>query len=147
MDGTKLARRRTCHECPHRATRHASVWPWPRCTYGGGEGVELTDEFLEGPATNCPLGKWHELAPVDVEAEARAAEEAGRRRLRQALKPLVVGALAALRAGLSRPAYLVREVRSGRLPRWLAEELAAEDGLDLDAAAEGVERVTDEGRA
>lgn len=43
--------------CPHWCSRHGDVWRWPRCTEGGKE-RELDYEFLEGPDSNCPTGRW-----------------------------------------------------------------------------------------
>ena len=75
MTGIKAARIRRCHACPHRLTRHATVKEWPQCDFAG-DGFDLSDEFMEGEATNCPAGYWLELEPIDLEAEA--AEQTAR---------------------------------------------------------------------
>ena len=71
MTGIKAARIRTCHTCAARYTRHATVLPWPMCQ----DALALLDNVrLEGPDTNCPRGLWKDLTPVDLAAEAAAAE-------------------------------------------------------------------------
>ncbi len=76
MDGTKLARIRTCLRCEYRSTRHSSHWRWPHCDGGPGS-VELDEGHMEGPDSNCPKAKWAGLIPVDLEAEAEASRNAG----------------------------------------------------------------------
>lgn len=55
-----MARVGRCQVCPHWVTRHATVWDWPHCDYGGGD-RELSGAFMEGPSANCPAGKWRSL--------------------------------------------------------------------------------------
>jgi len=69
MTGEKMARIRKCGECPHWFNRHANTFRWPKCDLGVDGGLELDDECLGGPATNCPLILWKNLVPVDLDAE------------------------------------------------------------------------------
>jgi len=68
----KLARIRKCRFCEFRRTAPSTLWKWPRCKAGGVDAkgdplLELTDEFMEGPASNCPQGFWKDLEPIDLE--------------------------------------------------------------------------------
>jgi len=73
MTGTKMARIRKCHTCPHRFTRHVEAQKWPQCD-GGSTLLYLDDFIMEGDETYCPQGLWKGLTPVDLEAEKAAAE-------------------------------------------------------------------------
>ena len=83
MTGIRLVRMRTCHECAHRCTRHSKHWKWPRCTFyvsgrdkgQPGNEMDLDEWNLEGPDSNCPLGLWNNLEPVDL-AKSLAATKA-----------------------------------------------------------------------
>ena len=90
MDGGKMARIRRCHECPHRSTRHTTVWDWPHCDWGGSD-LELSDEFMT--TGQCPAGYWLGLTPVDLEAEAEAQAAARIERERHEKMPVIEGAL------------------------------------------------------
>ena len=75
--GQKMARTRCCRAC---SEWRFGNWPavegtrWPRCKMHGTDAVtndpitDIDDAFAEGPNTNCPLGKWAGLVPVDIEA-------------------------------------------------------------------------------
>ena len=128
MTGIKMARIRRCHTCPHRSTRHASVWSWPHCD-GGGLDTELSDEFME--TGECPAGRWDGLDPVDLEAEAKAQAAARLERERETKRPAVLAALALTTDETRQAGYLVQLVELGFLSAALAEEIATEAGLDI----------------
>ncbi len=130
MDGMKMARIRRCHECPYRSTRHASVWSWPHCDFGGGD-LELSDAFME--TGQCPAGYWAGLTPVDLEAEAEQQAAAVVEREREQKTPVVQEALAFVTETRDRHALLLLWVKDGFLSAALAEEIATELGVDLDA--------------
>ncbi len=132
MDGTKMARIRRCHQCPHRSTRHADVRQWPHCDCGGGD-VELSDELLEGPDANCPAGYWLGLAPVDLEAERMAQEEEALEGNRQLYKPILQAAMPYIAAEADKESFLVDAVAAGSVDHVVAQEVAVEEGLHLDA--------------
>ena len=132
MTGIKLARIRRCHECPHRFTRHATVNGWPQCDFAG-DGFDLGDEFMEGEATNCPAGYWLELTPVDMEAEAVAAKGARLEKQRERVAPFLRKALASVTDAAAKEQLLIDAVSEGMAMPELAEELAVEEGLNLDA--------------
>mgnify|MGYP006282906187 CR=1 FL=1 len=132
MDGTKLARIRCCNRCEHRIQKHADH-AGPRgfsvfCTAGTGQPLELHDDFMEGPAENCPHGKWSGLDPVgprDPQEWQEWNEERKRQKRiegqRRGLKPVVKVCLA------DQP---IKEV-DRRL-----EELVVEHGLEPEVATE-----------
>ena len=74
--GLAAARKKVCMDCGHKCYR-ASFGRWMRCTYGvehirdEAGGLEVSDDFWLGAASECPAGKWHGLAPVDLEAAAQ----------------------------------------------------------------------------
>jgi len=82
--GTKLARIRRCHVCPLRITTFPELRKFSEfCTAPGFDPerrLTLDDAFLEGAESNCPLGYWRGLTPVDLDAE-RAAQLARTREL------------------------------------------------------------------
>lgn len=132
MDGTKLARKRTCAACPHWANRHADVWRWPHCDCDGVD-VEVDDAFLDGPETNCPAGQWLGLEPVDMEAERMEGEERLLDAERRNMKPLLDLALAGIPDDGAKGAFLVDAVARGMVSQVVAKEAAQEGGIDLDA--------------
>ncbi len=132
MDGIKLARINRCHTCPHRHTRHETVWAWPHCDWRGGD-LELDDGFMEGPDANCPSGFWQGLEPVDMEAERKEAEEAALEVERERCKPLLTLALAKITGPEVQGDFLVEAVAGGMVSQVVAKEAAQEEGLDLDA--------------
>ena len=127
-----MARIRRCHECPHRSTRHASIWDWPHCDYGGGD-YELSDAEMNGGGGFCPAGYWAGLTPVDLEAEAAAQAAAKLEREREQKQPVVLAALAFVTETVDRQGLLLLWVKAGFLSAALAEEIAAGVGVDLDA--------------
>jgi hypothetical protein len=132
--GIVEARRRTCMECPHRRTAHASVWRWHHCTFAGaglssiGE-IVLSPEFFEGGEGICPAGKWSGLQPVDLEAERLANEAQARERSRTFVTPYLDAALKRIPDPAEKGAFLVELVAAGKLRRDLADERAVQEGL------------------
>jgi len=68
MNGLGWARLRVCHKCRNWYARSGDVERWPHCD-AARPARELSREAMEGPASNCPRGKWDGLEPVDLEAE------------------------------------------------------------------------------
>ena len=132
MAGKKMARIRKCHRCPHRRTAHAEVWRWPHCVYGEGD-IELADQYMEGPEENCPAGFWTELEPVDLEAESQQNQQRLRQHVRKSFGLLLEKGLRRM-SEANATLFLVEIVEAGDIPDWLAEELATQRGLKLDAA-------------
>jgi len=138
MDGVKKARIECCHECEHRISKHSeyagahgySVF----CTYGG-ERVELHDKYMEGPDSNCPLGRWSGLAsagPTDPEEWKAWNQKKNKDRIRREKKPKLVNALSAVAQEKDISAdfetTLAVLVATGHCPVWLAEEILDERG-------------------
>jgi len=100
MDGTKLARIRRCSRCAHRFSKHAD-FAGPHgyakfCGFGGtGERyrIELHDDYMEGPDSNCPAGYWADLEPIDLEVEAEKERLVKARRQVTRLGPILELAL------------------------------------------------------
>jgi len=77
--GIIKARLLVCLSCD--GNRHCSRWDWLRCKHKGVDEngdpvVELSDVYRNGPASNCPLGKWDGVKQADEEFLAKV--EAGR---------------------------------------------------------------------
>ena len=72
--GIMLARVRLCGRCPHRVDKHAStVGPGEHsrfCTGGDGGLIQLGQEYMEGPDSNCPLGYWADRVRVNADGHA-----------------------------------------------------------------------------
>jgi hypothetical protein len=85
MDGTKMARIRTCNRCPHRASLHpdfagpngysrfCTARPDGTLQPDRAEWIELHDVYMEGSDGNCPIAAWDGLEPVDMAALAERA--------------------------------------------------------------------------
>jgi len=93
----------------------------------------LSDEFLEGPDTNCPAGHWLGLAPVDLEAERKEAEEHRLEVERLKVKPILALALDAMVTDAAKADFLVAAVGRALVSQTVAKEAAEEGGIDLDA--------------
>ena len=58
----KENRIKTCQRCMHY--RACGAWPWPRCFVGRRDAapldktLELSDEFMGDPDSECPVDKW-----------------------------------------------------------------------------------------
>ena len=61
----KLNRIKRCGRCPYFAV--TAAWKWPRCYYGHDKSeppevaLELSDQFMGDPASECPAGFWKEI--------------------------------------------------------------------------------------
>jgi len=74
--GLKFARRDVCNVCPENRWS-VGTWNWVRCRACGvdsnGDAIQdLDDDFVNGPESNCPLGKW---AGVVGKTDAELAAE------------------------------------------------------------------------
>ena len=74
MNGIKFARLRCCAGCPHRidvAPPEKGPNGYPRfCTAPDGDPVELHDDYMEGPDSNCLAGHWAERISVSAVGHA-----------------------------------------------------------------------------
>ena len=68
MNGTKQARIQCCNRCGHRVQcneqRSGPHGFAVFCAALNGPLQELHDDYMEGPESNCPAGKWADLEPI-----------------------------------------------------------------------------------
>jgi len=70
-------RHRRCEACFECVARPGYKDKWPHCEANGKAfRVAIEYEFLNGPESNCPLGKWKGVVPVDVPASAEEQRQA-----------------------------------------------------------------------
>ena len=79
--GLIMARRSVCQGCVQSRVCPAR-WQWMACL-AGREPVQISPEYVSGPETNCPLGHWTGVEPIDL--EARRIEQVEHRRERRAV--------------------------------------------------------------
>ena len=133
--GLMWARKRVClgpeNPCPHH--RVCRAWQWPRCQAGscdedGTPLLEITKEFLLGPASGCPKELWDGLDPVDTERPPLIPEEWGRR----AEQYIVTNDPLLSRLSNDDLKQALVEMIERGLHLLLAEEIAKQKGLELD---------------
>ena len=90
--GIGVARHRKCVNCPDQ---HLMTWPRFRhsvCSALGRDDEQLREqdaEFYDDPISECPMGFWHGIKHVDMEAERAANNAKAIERETAAMKKLV----------------------------------------------------------
>ena len=157
MNRIKLARIRRCMHCEKWRNATANVWLWPRCIAGtpapdGEPTLALDDGFMEGPETNCPLGRWAGLLPVDIEGE----EEKGRLKDYTTMRDWPLGKrlsvrllkAAILKVGLPTVrVWVLDAVGAQEYPLWLPVEITKELGAQGVVPATAYQAVLKDGAA
>jgi len=148
---TMLAGLHHCRvECRRMAT--SPQWPWRHCIAVNFPGFELSQEVLEGPASNCPLGLWEGIPPADTENRQALARSNGRDMMRRGpMKHLVwlvrgLANNASVEAVRDCLAHALAEERSG-LELWMVIEMVKglegesvlPPGTYRDVAGDGVD--------
>ena len=150
MNGLKKARIMRCSHCRFvrwKGVGFAGPNQYRKFCLAGSSETELSDNYMDGPLSNCPVGYWREdieqdgshvrvqlpeqgeipCGPADSAAWNEWRRERGREKARREQKPRIAGTVREIGASNTIPAdaqtALAVLVAAGHVPGWLAGEI------------------------